>query len=587
MGFKFEPFWLTEEECEWVIESAWGESVHPNAVSDLCMKLYGYARKIEVWSKERFGSLGKSINTKRTEIKSLILRAKEAGISKEIARAEGDLENLLTKDEMYWRHRSRADCLADGDRNSQYFHRKASARKKRNWIEMLEDEDGKKASDEGGISEIAHRKFVAEDVHLAVFNIWPTKAPGLDGFHALFFQKFWKIVGVDVSRFCLKVLNGESSIRPFNKTNVVLIPKIKSPMNIRDFRPISLCSVVYKIVRKTMANCLKGILSDIISHTQSAFMPKRLIFDNVLVAFELLHSIGNRKKGKRGFWIDLVLDCIFTSTIEVFINGKISGEIIPSRGLRQGCPLSPYLFLLCAETLSCLLKNSERDGELLGFLCSRGSPLISHLFFTDDSVLFCKATVATCAEISRVLKVYERGSGQIVNLQKSNITFSPNVCREIITNIQAVFGVGDANTHDKYLGLPTLVGRNKKKTFNEIKDRIWRRIRGWESDLFSFGGKEVLIKAIPRFQADKSEGIRWKVGDGTSIRAFVDPWIPRPSSFKPITASIDKLTTVADFLSNDGCGWNLGKLELQFLEIDRNDIPSIPLGLGRPVDKLL
>ncbi|KAK2654212.1 hypothetical protein Ddye_014068 [Dipteronia dyeriana] len=84
----------------------------------------------------------------------------------------------------------------------------------------------------------------------------------------------------------------------------------------------------------------------------------------------------------------------------------------------------------------------------------------------------------------------------MVNLQKPNITFSPNVCIYIRTEIQAVFGVGNAQTHDKYLGLPTLIGKNRKKTFNEIKERVWKRIRGWKNGIFSLGGKEVLIRAV-------------------------------------------------------------------------------------------
>ncbi|KAK3195887.1 hypothetical protein Dsin_027197 [Dipteronia sinensis] len=330
-------------------------------------------------------------------------------------------------------------------------------------------------------------------------------------------------------------------------------------------------------------------------------------------------------------WIDLVMDCILTSTLEFVINVKVSGQVVPSRGLRQGCFLSPYLFLFCAETLSCLLRNSERDRKLSGFRCCRGSPLISHLFFTEDSVLFCKPNVATCAEISRVLKVYQRGSGQMVNLQKSNITFSSNVSCEVRDEIQVVFGVSNAQTHDKYLGLPTLVGKNKNKTFTDIKDKVWKKLRSWKNGLFSFGGQEVVIKAVVQavptytmsiFQLPSewfiqgsrsddfwflvgfkrweeknqlgeleesmcSKGVRWKVGDGKSIKAFVDPWIPRPSLFKPITAGVDKRIQIVGFLLNKGRGWTLRKLEQLFLEIDRNEILKILLGLGCLADKIM
>ena len=108
-------------------------------------------------------------------------------------------------------------------------------------------------------------------------------------------------MGPEVTRVFLDVLNRKASICEFNNTNVVLIPKIKNPSSITNFRPISLCSVVYKIVTKVLANRLKVFLPFIISLNQSAFVPRRLIFDNILVSFELLHSINHRKEGKKGY----------------------------------------------------------------------------------------------------------------------------------------------------------------------------------------------------------------------------------------------------------------------------------------------
>ncbi|KAI9186959.1 hypothetical protein LWI28_022749 [Acer negundo] len=117
--------------------------------------------------------------------------------------------------------------------------------------------------------------FTAEEMKAAVFGLSPTKSPGPDGFHAIFFQKAWGIIGGDVINVCLGILNGETSMRPFNSTNVVLIPKVKNPVLIQEFRPISLCSVVYKTITKAMASRLKDILPHIISLCQSAFVPGR------------------------------------------------------------------------------------------------------------------------------------------------------------------------------------------------------------------------------------------------------------------------------------------------------------------------
>ena len=141
--------------------------------------------------------------------------------------------------------------------------------------------------------------FTAEEVEVALFQMGPTKAPGLDGMNALFYQKFWHVVGETITMAVLDFLNSGNMVPDINHTNIVLIPKVKNPEKMSNFRPISLCNVIYKIISKALANRLKQVLPQIISLTQSAIMPGRLITDNVLVAYETLHTMHYRKKGKK------------------------------------------------------------------------------------------------------------------------------------------------------------------------------------------------------------------------------------------------------------------------------------------------
>lgn len=129
----------------------------------------------------------------------------------------------------------------------------------------------------------------------------PHKALWSGGFHAIFYQKFWHIVGPLVIKMCLDILNGGQSIALLNSTYVILIPKKKNPQTMADFRPISLCNVVYKLVTKIQANRLKLVLPHAISLSQSAFVLGTQIFDNVIVAFELLHSLQGKNNGTKGF----------------------------------------------------------------------------------------------------------------------------------------------------------------------------------------------------------------------------------------------------------------------------------------------
>ena len=136
---------------------------------------------------------------------------------------------------------------------------------------------------------------------VALKQLHPSKSPGLDGMSVLFFQKYWSIVGANVTNMIINVLNSGMPLSDINKTNIALVPKTNNPQRMIDFRPISLCNVVYKLVSKTLANRLKSILPYIISENQSAFIADRLITDNVLVVYEIMHFLKHKKGGNDSF----------------------------------------------------------------------------------------------------------------------------------------------------------------------------------------------------------------------------------------------------------------------------------------------
>jgi hypothetical protein len=149
--------------------------------------------------------------------------------------------------------------------------------------------------------------FEMSEIKTALFEMYPTKAPGPDGFPAHFFQRNWGLCGAEVTQAVLRVLSGEESPNVVNKTFIVMIPKVASPEELGQFRPISLCNVIYKIASKVAANRLKKVLPDIISEEQSAFVPVRLITDNIITAYECLHFM-KRNKAKKHRYCALKLD---------------------------------------------------------------------------------------------------------------------------------------------------------------------------------------------------------------------------------------------------------------------------------------
>ncbi|KAA3465149.1 reverse transcriptase [Gossypium australe] len=251
-----------------------------------------------------------------------------------------------------------------------------------------------------------------EEIQIASKGMGPTKAPRPNGFPILFYQRYWHIVGRDVTKFCLGLLNENQDFGDFNSTDIVLIPKVPKPTHLVNFKPISLCSVIYKVVAKTIANRLQKIIDKCIDKVQSAFVPGRLITDNVLLAYEIFHTINQKRSGKKGdmavkldmskaydrvewgFIEEVMTKMGFACVVSyaVNINGRRGNLFQPSRGLRQGDPLSPFLFLICSEGLSSLMRTAKRQGLIKGAKASRQGPSISHLLFADDCILFGEAS---------------------------------------------------------------------------------------------------------------------------------------------------------------------------------------------------
>ncbi|XP_004296207.1 PREDICTED: uncharacterized protein LOC101297422 [Fragaria vesca subsp. vesca] len=533
--FRLEEFWLREEDCRQVVESGWGSGTGRCPYSKLRNKIQNTRDLLLSWSKERFGSLRETIARTRERLGELYEEGQPSFSDEVRGELEKQLRELLQKEQAFWQQRSRVLWLAEGDLNTKYFHQKASNRRKKNTLRGLYNSDGVGLEDLDGVPRVITeevnqslmREVTAEEVWRALKQIHPSKAPGPDGLSPMFYQQFWDVVGVDVVEAVKSFLYSEEFLRDINCTWVTLIPKVKKPENMQQLRPISLCNVIYKIGSKLLANSLKPLLDSIISPFQSAFVPGRLISDNSLLAFEISHCLKKRRRGKVGYgalkldmnkaydrvewrflevmliklgfcmeWTRMILRCVRTVSYSFIINGDPVGQVVPSRGLRQGDAISPYLFVIYAEFLSRQLVSAEGDDEIQGVRVCTGAPTISHLLFADDSFIFFKAEERGCRKVGSILSRYETLSRQQVSLAKSKIAFSQNVPRWKQDELAAVLGVKRVEKHKKYLGLPTELSYSKEKAFSFLCERIRKRTQGWRDKTLTIAGKEVLIKAV-------------------------------------------------------------------------------------------
>lgn len=203
-----------------------------------------------------------------------------------------------------------------------------------------------------------------------------------------------------------------------------------------------------------------------------------------------------QQMGFHAIWINWIMQCITTVTYSFLINDAVYGAVQPQRGIRQGDPLSPYIFILCGEVLSSLCKSEEREGNLQGVRVVRGSPRINHLLFADDTMFFCHSSPSCSQTLRRILEEYEKASGQKINKDKSSRTFStktPQATRDsakIILEIVKEGGVG------KYLGLPEHFRRRKKDLFTGIVDKIRQRAASWNTRFLSKAGKMTMMKVV-------------------------------------------------------------------------------------------
>lgn len=349
------------------------------------------------------------------------------------------------------------------------------------------------------------------------------KSPGPDGYSVEFLRASWDTVGADVVEAVGEFFRNGRLLKDLNTTAICLIPKSPQDCTLGDYRPISCCNVVYKIISKILVKRMKPILAGCVSPSQAAFLEGRSLGENMLLASELIRNYKSpscRKSSmlkvdiKKAFdtvcW-DLVLkifeaqnfpplfiiwikECITTPRFFIAINAELAGFFSEKKGLRQGDSISPYLFIMVMVVLSKLLEQAADNGNLrLHPACS--DPKITHLLFADDLLVFSDGSRHSITGINQVMSTFRDWSGLDMNASKSEIFFGgyDELAAQVISDISGL-RIGTFPT--RYLGLPLNPSRISQATLQPFVECIMSKLNNYTVRLLSFTGKVELIVSV-------------------------------------------------------------------------------------------
>ncbi|XP_062118199.1 uncharacterized protein LOC133831804 [Humulus lupulus] len=295
-------------------------------------------------------------------------------------------------------------------------------------------------------------EYTSEEVKKAIFDIPSIKAPGPDGYPSCFFQDNWEIVGEDVSAAVLNFLHSGQLLKEVNTTSLTLIPKTNCSTGVSDFRPIACCNVVYKVAAKLICSRLWNILPVLIAENHGRFIKGRYIAYNIM------------------------------------------GYFPAKRGLRQGDPISPLLFVLGMEYLTRILRKVGNKTEFQYH--ERCTQLkLNHLCFADDVLLFCHGDFKSIYLLLQGLKLFSQTSGLQPNETKSAF-YCCGMSSMEVQRIKDISGFGRSNLPFRYLGIPINSKKISAEECEMLVEKMTLQIRTWSSRNLSYAGRVTLINSV-------------------------------------------------------------------------------------------
>ncbi|XP_058753184.1 uncharacterized protein LOC131626385 [Vicia villosa] len=456
--------------------------------------------------------------------------------------------------------KAKVDWLQLGDGNNRYFHAIVNQKNKQKSLLGLEDQNGKLLTgfqdleeeilkfytnlvgtasnnlDHVDIMALRNETQLREDQRVeleqpitvneitnALKSIGDSKAPGIDGYNAKFYKASWHVIKKEVIDATKEFFQDDRLYPAINCTLVTLIPKHTEARKMKDMRPIACCTTLYKIISKILTVRLSKVIGCLVDPSQSAFIPGRVIHDNILMARELLRrytckylspkcaiQMDLQKAYDTVEWYALecilremnfpphftkwIMLCMTTASYRYYIHGRQSKILKAKRGLRQGDPMSPLLYVLIMEYLHrCLKKLQCRPQFKFHPKCAKLS--IINICFADDIILFTRGDTTSIQLIMEEVKGFSQAIGLKANPQKCKVFFG-GVSIDDQTNILAITGFSAGNFPFKYLGVPITSKKLHIALYQPLIDRIVIRIQTWTASILSYAGRRQLIQSV-------------------------------------------------------------------------------------------
>lgn len=455
------------------------------------------------------------------------------------------------------KQKSRVKWNLEGDANTKFFHSSVKRRQSRNHISGLmvdgtwattpnqiikesfeyfkkvftsTDAEDRPAYHSDGYKKLSIQEaasleemFTESEVIEAIKSCDGSKALGLDGFNFKFLNFFWPVIKKDLLNALMWFWETGHITRGCNATFVTLIPKVTDPLTLKDFRPISLVGDYYKIIAKLLANRLRKVIGKLIGEEQNAFLQGRFILDGVLIANEtvsflqqvkeksvifkidiekaygklewrfLMNSMSQMGFGNR--WLNWINSALQSATLSILINGSPTNEFNMTRGVRQGDPLAPFLFLLAAEGLNQVCKEALDKDLVKGVQVGDNKVRLFHLKYADDTIIFTPWDKRNVKNIQLLLKCFEMASGLGVNMTKSCV-YGVGASQDEVLSLAARMGCKHGSFPIKYLGLPIGTNMGRLASWQPILDKFKNILSGWKAKCLSFGGRLTLVKSV-------------------------------------------------------------------------------------------